>query len=340
MSARITADDLHWFESAFNAWQCGDIEGALDGLNSAVDYFTPSAPVAPASISDAPFWFLAKYVGPDSEKRDWFSTGKADWKNVKQHISMPLYAAPTQSTQQPVNDKAGAVNPAASHVNQKADCVNEDSQQPDAAQPVKWRCFHCNEILVTPESATEHFGKSEIQQPACAIDVAEYRAMEVRMRSYCEEDTDLHRTIYRLQSEHAQALRSEEEKGYARGLADAAPVPPPQVAQGDERECSPMFESHCAMSLPPASLVVRLSEVRALKQFYELSRQPSAVDATPVFVLPITVAEIIDGAFLPANPNKLRNASEDTKAAAKHFKECLAIVKEKRRAALATKGTK
>jgi len=45
-------------------------------------------------------------------------------------------------------------------------------------------------------------------------------------RRYREEDTDLHRELRRMESDHATALRREEEKGYARGLRDAGYVEP------------------------------------------------------------------------------------------------------------------
>ncbi|MCW3700401.1 hypothetical protein [Burkholderia cenocepacia] len=83
-----------------------------------------------------------------------------------------------------------------------------------------WRCFHCDEVFADVESATLHFGRSERQSPACGIDIAEYRAMERRMAAYNEEDSELHRTIYGMQAQHQADLRREEEKGYARGLAD------------------------------------------------------------------------------------------------------------------------
>lgn len=90
---------------------------------------------------------------------------------------------------------------------------------PQSKQTV-WRCFHCDETFTDAESAALHFGKSVMQSPACLIDIAEYRAMEQRMRSYNEEDTALHREIHGLQAQHQVALKREEEKGYARGLAD------------------------------------------------------------------------------------------------------------------------
>lgn len=107
-------------------------------------------------------------------------------------------------------------------INKREDChvcgvarppVKVDEQMP-------WRCFHCDEVFSDATSAAEHFGTSERQQPACQIDVAEYRRMEEINRRHCEEDTDLHRQMYALKCEHQRALLREEEKGYARGLAD------------------------------------------------------------------------------------------------------------------------
>lgn len=92
-------------------------------------------------------------------------------------------------------------------------------------QEVPWRCFHCEESFTDKDAARLHFGTSEHHQPACQIDVAEYRAMEARMRAYNEEDTELHRDIHRLESKHAVERRSEEEKGYARGLRDSKSCP-------------------------------------------------------------------------------------------------------------------
>lgn len=90
-----------------------------------------------------------------------------------------------------------------------------------ATAPLSWRCFHCDAVFTDREGARLHFGTTEMQRPACTIDVAEYRRMEEINARHCAEDTDLHRQIYSLENQHAQALRREEEKGYARGLADA-----------------------------------------------------------------------------------------------------------------------
>lgn len=94
-----------------------------------------------------------------------------------------------------------------------------------APQAEQWKCFHCGEAFSDTDSARLHFGPTEHSQPICQIDAGEYRRMEEVNRRHCEEDTDLHREIHRLECRHQQALMREEEKGYARGLADAAPPP-------------------------------------------------------------------------------------------------------------------
>jgi len=83
-----------------------------------------------------------------------------------------------------------------------------------------WKCFHCGDKFGTRAAAAEHFGPAECSKPACTIDIAEYRAMEVELARWRMEDTDLHRQIERMSADHSTALRREEEKGYARGLAD------------------------------------------------------------------------------------------------------------------------
>jgi hypothetical protein len=88
-----------------------------------------------------------------------------------------------------------------------------------------YTCFHCGEVFVDTEAARLHFGKGVYQQPGCHIDLAEYRRMEEENRRHCEEDTDLHRTLHRLECDHQLALRREEEAGYANGLRDGLNIP-------------------------------------------------------------------------------------------------------------------
>lgn len=82
-----------------------------------------------------------------------------------------------------------------------------------------WTCFHCGEVCTDAEAARLHFGTSEHQQPGCQIDLAEYRRMEEVNRRHCEEDTELHRELNRMEGRHQQALRRAEDAGYAKGLA-------------------------------------------------------------------------------------------------------------------------
>jgi hypothetical protein len=93
-------------------------------------------------------------------------------------------------------------------------------------QPVAtWRCFHCDEVFTEEAAAREHFGSSERQQPACAIDIAEYRRMEEAHRRQCEDDTDWHRAFYKLGCDHTQAMRQHGDAEYARGLRDGVNLP-------------------------------------------------------------------------------------------------------------------
>jgi len=87
-----------------------------------------------------------------------------------------------------------------------------------------WTCFHCGEnfpgTFGGQRAARLHFGASIHDEPKCQISARLLRVMEDQLRRFREEDTDLHREIARLQSDHAVALRREEEKGYARALKD------------------------------------------------------------------------------------------------------------------------
>lgn len=97
-----------------------------------------------------------------------------------------------------------------------------------------WTCFHCGENFTTVGSARDHFGGDILKEPGCLIRVqlgdergllmalrkAETELSNIR-RELSDEDTAKDRIMSRMQHEHAVALRREEEKGYARGLADA-----------------------------------------------------------------------------------------------------------------------
>lgn len=87
-----------------------------------------------------------------------------------------------------------------------------------------WTCFHCGEHFPGNfgghRAAQLHFGTSPNDEPKCQISARRIRSMEAELRRYRDEDTDLHREIARLKSDHAFALRREEEKGYAAALRD------------------------------------------------------------------------------------------------------------------------
>ncbi len=85
-----------------------------------------------------------------------------------------------------------------------------------------WRCFHCGDVFNDLELAALHFGESQKQQPICQLDVAYLRGLEEALEQYQNEDTLLHREIYKMRSERQTALRRAEEAGYSKGLKDAA----------------------------------------------------------------------------------------------------------------------
>lgn len=114
--------------------------------------------------------------------------------------------------------------------------------QPAPPERPTWRCYFCDEVFTTPGEAGDHFGASLTDKPGCLIDyrvqveagtttqrgrglLMALRRAEAELARYREEDTDLHRAMHRMESEHRQALLREEEKGYARGLRDGVNLP-------------------------------------------------------------------------------------------------------------------
>ena len=99
-------------------------------------------------------------------------------------------------------------------------------QEIDGASKV-WRCFHCGEACKSEVDARNHFGSMEGSEPACSIKGAgefallqALRNAEDRLQRYMAEDSDTLRAMSSMQSDHQQALRREEERGYAKGVAD------------------------------------------------------------------------------------------------------------------------
>lgn len=101
---------------------------------------------------------------------------------------------------------------------------------------VGWVCFHCGERFLTPGAAEIHFGASQFTDPACRIKasgefglVVALRAAEVELERYRAEDSDKDRELAAMAANHYRALQAEEEKGYARGLADARGISSPAL---------------------------------------------------------------------------------------------------------------
>lgn len=90
-----------------------------------------------------------------------------------------------------------------------------------------WRCFHCDDVFTSRSEASAHFGYEIDATPACKIApdlrglVKFMRWQESQLQRFRQEDSEAARQFYALGADHARALRTEEEKGYARGLADA-----------------------------------------------------------------------------------------------------------------------
>lgn len=90
----------------------------------------------------------------------------------------------------------------------------------------EWRCFHCDTVFANRKHAADHFGADEGDTPACKLKHSEghlvdyIRKLQRELASYRREDNHVLRSMYALEAEHAEALRREEEKGFARGVAD------------------------------------------------------------------------------------------------------------------------
>jgi hypothetical protein len=100
--------------------------------------------------------------------------------------------------------------------------------------PHGWDCFHCGQhfepTYFGQREAQYHFGFDDSATPACKLDRAEQgilrllrnkeRDLENLQARVNAEDTEKDREMARMASDHGQALRREEEKGYARGIKD------------------------------------------------------------------------------------------------------------------------
>jgi len=99
-----------------------------------------------------------------------------------------------------------------------------------------WVCFHCGEHFPATHQgvhdARRHFGTTPDHKPGCQIKLFDndrrllrtIRILEAQVARYqherLDEDSEKDREIHGMRADHAQALIREEERGYARGLAD------------------------------------------------------------------------------------------------------------------------
>jgi hypothetical protein len=94
---------------------------------------------------------------------------------------------------------------------------------------IHWRCFHCGEAFTKAQvrHARDHFGADQGETPVCLIrEPGEYAVLRAlrdaqdELTRYREEDTGLMRALMTMSCDHAQALRTAEETGYAKGVRD------------------------------------------------------------------------------------------------------------------------
>lgn len=97
-----------------------------------------------------------------------------------------------------------------------------------------WTCFHCGERFTKVATARDHFGATPDRAPGCTlkVDLGAERGLLMALRKSeaelaqlyrerADDDTPMHRELYRLQAKHADALMTAEEAGYERGLRAA-----------------------------------------------------------------------------------------------------------------------
>jgi hypothetical protein len=97
--------------------------------------------------------------------------------------------------------------------------------------PHGWTCFHCGETFTTPGAARNHFGFEPSADPACRIKLGAERGLLMALRKLEAENERLTVALHNesaeglkhyraLQSRMNELVRTAEELGYERGLAD------------------------------------------------------------------------------------------------------------------------
>lgn len=92
-----------------------------------------------------------------------------------------------------------------------------------------WRCFFCDDVFRSRESAARHFGKfdaCEADEPACKLMThqerfIEYvRGLEDEIRQYQDDNKPLQRAIWDLEATISDKIKHAEEQGYSKGVKD------------------------------------------------------------------------------------------------------------------------
>ncbi len=93
----------------------------------------------------------------------------------------------------------------------------------------QWRCFFCNDVFTDHGKAAEHFGvfeACEADEPACKLMqhqerfIQYVRGLEQEIRLYQDDNQPLQRAIWDLEATIADKIKTAEEKGYNKAVAD------------------------------------------------------------------------------------------------------------------------
>lgn len=96
---------------------------------------------------------------------------------------------------------------------------------------IHWRCFHCGDTFAIHQErwAREHFGRDEGAEPVCLIRTAGESALltalrraEAELAVWRSETAPILTAMHAMQADHRNALIREEERGYNKGIRDAA----------------------------------------------------------------------------------------------------------------------
>lgn len=90
----------------------------------------------------------------------------------------------------------------------------------------QWRCYHCDFVTTSPKYAQQHFGISEMDNPACKIAGSEsglvgyLRRLEAELTDYRAESHETLVAAYAIQAEARGLAAAAEQRGYDKGVSD------------------------------------------------------------------------------------------------------------------------